>query len=146
MKHLILGIISLALVSVTTARADTHWDQLITGSLSTGWSVEGATKVDASTAKNLHDRGILFIDNDYEKKWKRRHIPGAANLPWLTKATLKELVNKNEDVVFYCSGVHCYSSVQACALALTWGYENVYYFAEGFIGWNMAGYPRGIVE
>ena len=25
--------------------------------------------------------------------------------------------------------------------ALTWGYENVYYFADGYPGWEAAGHP-----
>lgn len=146
MKNLLLRFILLTLISIPTASAHDHWNQLISGNGSAGWSVSGTTKVDVITAKYLHDRGVLFIDNDTEKNWARRHIPGAVNLPWLTEAKLKAVANRNEEIVFYCSGNHCYSAVQACALPLSWGYENVYYFAQGFIGWNMAGYAREVIE
>ena len=34
----------------------------------------------------------------------------------------------------------CYSSAFASAKALAWEYQNVFYFAEGFLGWKKAGY------
>ena len=30
--------------------------------------------------------------------------------------------------------------------AVSWGYENVYYFRDGFIGWRAAGHPVDIVQ
>lgn len=141
MKHLILGLMSLALVSITTAQAEDHWDDLLTGDISSGYAVEGASKIDVSTAKTLHDRGVQFIDVRWERNWKKGHIPGAASLPFVNETALKEIVNKNEEVVFYCSGIRCYASPEACAIALTLGYEKVYYFAGGYPGWESAGYP-----
>ena len=67
MKHLILGFVSLALVSITTAQADTHWEDLLIGDSLTGFAVEGASKIDVSTAKTLHDRGVQFIDVRWEE-------------------------------------------------------------------------------
>jgi len=52
-----------------------------------------------------------------------------------------KIVGKDEEVVFYCSGSDCDSSALACAKALSLGYEKVYYFAEGYPGWESAGYP-----
>ena len=141
MKHLILGFVSLALVSITTAQADTHWEDLLIGDKYTGFAVEGASKIDVSTAKTLHDRGVQFIDVRWERNWKKGHIPGASNIEFVDEAALKEIVNKNEEVVFYCSGVRCNASAQACAKAVSWDYEKVYYFAEGYPGWESAGHP-----
>jgi len=141
MKHLILGFVSLALVSITTVQAETHWNTLITGDRVTGFAVEGATKIDVSTAKTLHDRGVWFIDARWKRHWKKGHIPGASSLGFVNEAALMELVKKNEEVVFYCSGADCNASPEACAKALTWGYEKVYYFAKGYPGWISAGHP-----
>ena len=141
MKHLILGFMSLALVSITTAQAEDHWDDLLTGDISSGYAVEGASKIDVSTAKTLHDRGVQFIDVRWERNWKKGHIPGASNIAFVNETALKEIVNKNEEVVFYCSGSSCNASPEACAKAVTWGYEKVYYFAGGYPGWESAGHP-----
>jgi len=141
MKHLILGFIALFLMPVTAVQAETHWNTLVTGDSLSGFVVEGATKIDVSTAKSLHDRGVRFIDARWEHIWEIGHIPGASSLAFVNEAALMELVNKNEEVVFYCSGADCNKSVKACAKALTWGYEKVYYFAKGYPGWESAGHP-----
>ncbi len=140
MKHLILGIIVLFLASIASAQAETHWNTLITGYSTSGFAVEGATKIDVSTAKTLHEQGVRFIDARDKWQWKKDHIPGASSLESVTEAALMELVNKDEEVVFYCSGAGCKRSVRACAQALTWGYKKVYYFAKGYPGWKSAGH------
>jgi rhodanese-related sulfurtransferase len=141
MNHIILGFVSLALVSITTAQAETHWNTLIIGDSLTGFAVEGAIKVDVSTAKTLHDRGVRFIDARWEHNWEKGHIPGASSLAFVNETALMEIVGKKEEVVFYCSGSGCNASPEACAKALTWGYEKVYYFAKGLPGWESAGHP-----
>ncbi len=62
MKHLILGFMLLFLASVATAQAQTDWFTLLTKSGSKVIAVEGATEIDISTAKTLHERGVRFID------------------------------------------------------------------------------------
>jgi rhodanese-related sulfurtransferase len=142
MKHFILGFTFVCLASVAAAQSQTDWSALVTGSGSSGYAVEGATKIDVSTAKTLHDQGVVFIDARSKRKWKQGHIPGASNLYYnVTEAALMEIVDKDEEVVFYCGGTDCSLSPKACAKALTWGYKNVYYFAEGSPGWEAAGYP-----
>jgi rhodanese-related sulfurtransferase len=141
MKHLILGFVVLFLAPVAAAQAQTDWLTLVTGSSSSGFAVEGATKIDVSTTKTLHDRGVPFIDARSKRRWKQGHIPGASSLYVVTEAALMEIVDKTGEVVFYCGGTDCSLSPNACAKALTWGYENVYYFAEGYPGWKAAGHP-----
>ena len=85
--------------------------------------------------------------------WKAGHIPGTLSLPRIRlkdpakkrfkEATLVEIVDKTEEVVFYGGiMVETGKSVPfACAKALTWGFTRVYYFAGGLRAWNKAGYP-----
>ncbi len=80
-------------------------------------------------------------------------IPGTVNLPRvrpkdpvkkrLKEATLVEIVDKTEEVVFYGGAIDAFSKSAgfACAKALTWGFTRVYYFAGGLSAWNKAGYP-----
>ncbi len=134
------------------------WQYLVTphpvqGRGNTWWEVEGATRVDAATAKSLYDRGVVFINTSVLWTWEAGHIPGTVSLPWpspkdparerLKEATLVEIVDKTEEVVFYGGTIDdpSRSAGFACAKALTWGFTRVYYFAGGLGAWNEAGYP-----
>ncbi|MCZ6577661.1 MAG: hypothetical protein O6950_14725 [Gammaproteobacteria bacterium] len=117
MKHLVLGFMFLSLASVAAAQTETDWKTLLTKSGTKVIAVEGATKIDISTAKTLHERGVRFID---------------ARNPW--KKALMKIVDKNEEVVFYCDcdigSASCNLSPKASARAVAWGYQNVYYFTN----------------
>ena len=139
------------------------WQYLVTplGAYENTWfEVKGATVIDVATAKFFHDRGVVFIDVRPEVQgW----IPGAVHLSEprpvapsnrrLTETTLMNILDKTDEVVFYCGvlaqhleqlaekGPGCHYSPFASAKALTWGYQNVFYFAKGFPGWKEAGYP-----
>jgi TolB-like protein/class 3 adenylate cyclase/rhodanese-related sulfurtransferase len=107
------------------------------------FDVEGAVKIDAAGAKALSDRGVVFIDSRSNGPYSRGHIPNAINLfttTNLTEEILSELVDPDDEVVFYCGGEDCPLSANACAKALVWGYTKVYYFAAGYPGWKDAGY------
>ena len=144
MKHLILGFMSLALASVATAQTETDWKTLLTTSGTKVIAVEGATKIDISTAKTLHERGVRFIDTRGLRSWNYSHIPGALALYLPAKAELMEIVDKNEEVVFYCDcdtgSSYCNLSPHVSAKAVAWGYQNVYYFTNSG-AWRAAGYP-----
>jgi rhodanese-related sulfurtransferase len=143
MKHLILGFMFLLLASGATAQTETDWTTLLTKSGSKVIAVEGATEIDVSTAKTLHDRELRFIDVRGSSYWERWHIPGASALKYPTEASLMEIVDKNEEVVFYCDcagSPTCNLSPNASARAVAWGYQNVYYLTDAS-AWSEAGYP-----
>jgi TolB-like protein/rhodanese-related sulfurtransferase len=108
------------------------------------YSVAGATKIDAATAKILHDRGVRFVDARTAVAYSRGHIPGAYLLDGvitLTKERLSQVIGKDDEVVFYCYGKYCMISTFSAARAVKWGFSRVYYFAGGFPAWTDAGYP-----
>ena len=121
--------------------ADSKYRDLITVSAGT-FHVEDAIEINAAEAKSLHDRGIVFIDSRGSVDYGRGHIPGATNL-FFHKVwdNLSQIVDLNEGVVFYCSGIECHLSANSSAQALILGYTKVYYFAGGFSAWKDAGYP-----
>ncbi len=144
----------LAKAGVEIGRSD--WLALVTtrsaGSKDFIHEVKGVTTIDVETAKALHDRGVPFVD--VYVLWPRGHIPGAYYLGhqyddfnrWgsleFNEVRLLEIVDKTREVVIYSSGGRAERpAASACAKALTWGFEKVYYFAEGFPGWKAAGYP-----
>jgi TolB-like protein/rhodanese-related sulfurtransferase/Tfp pilus assembly protein PilF len=108
------------------------------------YAVEGATRIDAATAKAMHERGAVFIDVRDAGSYARGHIPGAVHLDLnvaLTEESLSRAVGKGDEVVFQCWGEECPYSAYAAAKAIIWGFTRVYRFADGYPGWTDAGYP-----
>ena len=121
--------------------ADSKYQELITVSAGT-FNVQGAIDINAAEAKSLHDRGIVFIDSRGSVDFGRGHIPGATNLLFhKVWDNLPQIVDLDEEVVFYCGGPDCHLSANSSAQALILGYTKVYYFAGGFSAWEDAGYP-----
>jgi rhodanese-related sulfurtransferase len=109
--------------------------------------VAGATTVDPVAAKILFDRGVRFVDVRSDTRWNDSHIPGAVLLDLkqaFNEAALSQVVAKDQEVVIYCMGPRCLRSSQACAKAVGWGFEKVYYLREGLPGWKAAGYPIAV--
>jgi rhodanese-related sulfurtransferase len=91
---------------------------------------------------------VPFVDVRPDGRWQDGHIPGAVNLSLKHKAfsevTLAQVAAKDQEVVIYCMGPRCLLSSKACALAVAWGFENIYYLREGFPSWKAAGYPVAV--
>ena len=108
------------------------------------YDVDGITKIDVKKAKELHERGVVFVDVRNPIEFDLGHMPSAVNLD-LTSAFSKEsllrLVGKDDEVAFSCFGKYCPYSAYASAKAKIWGFTRVYYFAGGFPAWQDAGYP-----
>lgn len=108
--------------------------------------VKGATAIDAVEAKALHDRGAIFIDT--QPTWLVRRIPGAHFLEWwgiegwmFNEVALRELADTKQEIVIYSSRLGEGDFASASALAVSRGFENVYYFPEALDAWEAAGYP-----
>ena len=107
-------------------------------------SVPGCTTVDAAAAKALFDSEAAFVDLRKENMWNNGRVPGAIWLDFkqaFNQKALQSEVDKDEALVFYCSGVRCPRSAKASEKAIAWGYSKVYYFRSGFPAWKNAGYP-----
>jgi len=107
-------------------------------------SVEGAPTIDRETAKVMWEGDTVFIDVRDSIAFNAGHIPGAVHLDLhidFTDARLSEVVDRNGEVVISCWGEDCPFAAHASAMALTWGFNRVFYFAGGFPAWSGAGYP-----
>jgi len=126
-------------------------------------TLTGATTVDAIAVKKLRDeQNALIVDvipahrkPDFipeNQIWippDHAGIPGAVWLPdtgygVLSEATIAYLTenlkkhtsgNLEVPIVFYCR-LDCWMSWNAAKRALSYGYENVYWFADGIDGWT----------
>ena len=111
--------------------------------------VEGAVTVSPAMAKALLDRGVPFVDVRSDARWNQGHIPGAVYLELkkvFSEATLSAVVGRDQGVVIYCGGPKCLRSSKACVKAVSWGFEKVHYFRDGFPGWRAAGYPVALPQ
>ena len=111
------------------------------------YSVNGATTVSVETAKAMYDRGVPYID--VGGRWIAEHIARAYSMDLdkgeFNKVRLSEIVNKEQEVVIYGGGGLVggreRDAANASAMAVTWGFEKIYYFAGGINAWKKAGHP-----
>ncbi len=107
-------------------------------------TVDGATTINATQAKALFDGGALFVDVRSDKDWAAGRIPDAVHIELknvFSEDTLAQEASKTDPIVMYCNGVSCMRSSSATALAVGWGFTNVYYYRLGFPDWKAEDYP-----
>jgi rhodanese-related sulfurtransferase len=114
----------------------------------------GAQLVNASQAQALQQRGVPIIDVRLAKEYHEKHIRGAISIPYGEKS-LKDVafdpavddwagpqkLDKERPVVFHCNGAECWKSYKAAKVALSAGFNTVYWFRGGFPEWEAAGLP-----
>lgn len=111
--------------------------------------VSGVVTVDSAKAHALWKERAWFVDPRKPGQYEAGRIPGAVNIEYdpgtpnqqLTEESLVAEVPKEDAVVFYCNAAGCDRSSWGAALAVKWGWKNVYYFRDGFPSWTAAGYP-----
>ena len=128
-------------------KSDTNWLGLVTRK-SDKYVVDGATTIDATSAKSLFDQGVPFIDTG--RYFQKGHIPGAYHHLWyfggptFNEIVLSQGFEKSNALVIYgpMEDFEDYAyPAYASAMAVSWGFEKVYYFADGLPAWKAAGYP-----
>lgn len=106
--------------------------------------ISGAQTVDAAMAKELFDKGVVFVDVRKNSDFDAGRVPGAYHLELKSVYSAEELgkvIGKDDAVVIYCNGPDCPRSSVACTKAVGWGFTKVYYFRDGMPAWQSAGYP-----
>jgi len=105
---------------------------------------EGATTISVDEAKWMFDEGAVFIDVRNPRFFARRHVPGAHHLDMkdgFTQQTLAAVARKDRPIVIYSSGIKCGRAHKASVLAVSWGYQKVYYFRGGIVDWKDVNFP-----
>jgi rhodanese-related sulfurtransferase len=117
-------------------------------------SLKGATIVDDAFVKANHGK-IKIYDVRKKAEYVESHITGAISVPYDEKSELvanfdaskdqfdlsKFPSDKNEPIINYCNGPHCWKSYKASVLLVKAGYTKVYYYRDGFPSWKAKGYP-----
>jgi rhodanese-related sulfurtransferase len=100
--------------------------------------------VGVETAKELFDRGVLFVDVRNDDDYKNGHIPGAIHInvrESTFEAEFEKAAKKDQEIVIYCRGSSCTRSSLAISKAMKLGFERLYRFKKGYPGWKSAGQP-----
>jgi rhodanese-related sulfurtransferase len=85
----------------------------------------------------------VLVDALSPMSFAMAHLPGAINLSpgWVDDRARRRIPDPDTEVVVYCHGVECDSSVAVGNRLRELGYRNVLHYAEGIEGWTAAGLP-----
>ncbi|GGJ80197.1 rhodanese-like domain-containing protein [Pseudomonas matsuisoli] len=107
--------------------------------------IKGAMTVNVYQAQHLHQLGAVFIDVRPAEAWGWGHVHGAVHLELTNRFAGLADPQWPRDVplVIYCDSDVCPAAAFASELAVEWGYENVFYFRDGYFAWMLADLPQG---
>lgn len=106
--------------------------------------VEGAMTVSVDQARQLHELGAVFIDVRSAREWDWGHVQGAVHLE-LARGFVglsQREWPRSVPLVVYCDSDACPASAEAVRLAVDWGYQQVFYFRQGYFAWMLADLPQ----
>lgn len=108
-------------------------------------NIEGVVSVSIQQAKKLFDTGAVFVDVRDHHSWSTGHIDGAVNLDLesdeFSVLYVSESLDRKTPIVFYSSSPLNVNSAVASYMARQWGYNNVYYFRDGYYAWISEDFP-----
>ena len=86
---------------------------------------------------------LVIVDALSPISFAASHLPGAINMPPERVDDLAErrIPDRNAEVVVYCAGRGCESSVDVATRLIELGYRNVHHYAGGKEEWRDAGLP-----
>ena len=89
------------------------------------------------------DLKLVFALGEWQ--YRTKHIPGSLNLPCSSdlfkSADALQGLDRDDEIVVYCSCEVCYASIAVYQLLVNRGYKNVKRYAGGLLDWEEAGYP-----
>ena len=107
--------------------------------------ISGATTINLVEAHRLHQEGAVFVDVRDPATWSMGHIQNAVNLDFnddmFVILYVSDELEKDTPLVFYCDSALAPSAAMASYFAASWGYENVYFFRDGYYAWMASDLP-----
>lgn len=97
--------------------------------------------IDREELKAKLDRGDEFklVMTLGDWAFKAKHIPGSINISRVEQGA--ELLDRDDEIVVYCSNEACVASIAAYRMLKDEGYKNVRRYAGGLLDWEDAGLP-----
>jgi rhodanese-related sulfurtransferase len=103
------------------------------------------TEIDCGALwKKIQDgEPIVLVDALAPIAYAGAHLPGAINLTPQTvdRLAARRIPNRETEIVVYCAGSDCDSSVEVAQRLVELGYANVLHFSGGKQDWRAAGLP-----
>ncbi len=120
----------------------------------TPMSIPGGTYVSTDQAKQLFDKGAVFVDSRVAAEYAEQHIKGAIGVVYKEKHSKVSTVDpadsmdlsklpadKAQALVFYCNGSPCWRAFKGASAAIKAGYGQVFWYRDGMPAWKAAGHP-----
>lgn len=109
-------------------------------------TIEGTVQVTAEEFIELVGKSpeLVVIDSRIPGDRKQGFVEGSISLPDVDtscETLAKTIPTKAAPTLFYCNGIKCGRSAKAVQIALTCGYNNIFWFRGGFEEWLAKGYP-----
>jgi rhodanese-related sulfurtransferase len=102
-------------------------------------------EIDRDTLWAKIERGeeLVLVDALPPLAYAGAHLPGAINIPpeRVDNLAAKRIPDPGLEVVVYCAGPTCDSSVEVAQRLVALGYANVLHFSGGKEEWREAGLP-----
>jgi rhodanese-related sulfurtransferase len=86
-----------------------------------------------------HQEDFRLVMALSEWAYQAKHIPGSFH--FATSREALDALNKEDEIVVYCSDANCIASQAFGQLLERHGYTHVLHFAGGLEEWEQAGYP-----
>ena len=104
-------------------------------------NISGAITVSAEEVVEqiLLNPALVVVDSRKKTEYAKGHIEGAVNIlnTDMNPPALEMIApDKTKPILFYCNGTRCLRSSAAVAMALDWGYKNIFWFRGGWNEWT----------
>ena len=111
----------------------------------TSQSLPELEMISKDKALEFHTSGTaIFIDSRYKIEFDMGHIKGAINIPlneFEQKKDVWEKIPFEKNLILYCDGAQCNSSIELALKFLSIGFKNVKVFFGGWSEWQMNNLP-----
>lgn len=155
MNRLVYTVIFLALLGVSAWSVD--YDGEKSELIETPYSVcivppqvdeakqNGIVIVNVAQAKGLYDNNAHIYDARDKRHYLQKRIKGAEPVYFDVSKAQYIVINlprdRKEPLLFYCYGESCANSYEAALAVRRLGYQNVYWFLNGFNEWETHKFP-----
>ncbi len=103
------------------------------------------TNIGRESLREKMERGDVFVlvDALSPMSFAAQHLPGAINLTpgWVDDRARRRIPDPDTEIVVYCLGTDCESSIEVANRLAELGYRNIRHYAEGMQDWMDAGLP-----
>jgi rhodanese-related sulfurtransferase len=102
-------------------------------------------EIDRESLREKLERGddFVLVDALSPMSFAASHLPGAINLTpgWVDERARRRIPDLDTEIVVYCLGADCDSSIKVANRLIELGYRNIRHYTAGMNDWAEAGLP-----